>query len=635
MICCPWRICILIGLFCARMSTVTAQDLGIPTGWKNTTFALSRESCIDLASNASTTLVQRVALDGSSDFLPSLKEITSALAALALQDLYTGKTSWNGTINNNVQSVLSKWGLYGGDMEDFNSDSIYWGLAFFYAYKAYNDKHFLDLAVMAYNATYTGGFITPDAAVNGTGAGRNVTFTRCSDESIAGGVFYSLSAKEETSINSETVSPFMALSAYLFEATGNTTYKDAARLSLQFIKNQLWNGTIVYDTIRLSDCVIDTGTILTYNQAWLIEGLSVYANVTKDLQMNDFLREVIPKVTQVHDWSLQGTGVITENAATDDYGAILKGIFVRGLIEARMRNPADAVLSQYIEAYLAVQFNALQYHARTPTTHFYTTSWIGPVDSNFTALGNIAALDVLNAAVLFSTPTSPSTGGSATSTGGPTASSNHFNTARRSSHVGSIAGGVVAGVVVAVAAAVICIIRYRRRKHVAALNAVPERSDDDKPDNEDFAPAIEPFVHPDPAPLARSKWQRMNAPSRPAHGGSLTSAPDRAPSIDLVESVPMLTSGVDDSHDPRARPDLRLEITEATAQPRAESGRYRRSAILRSAVPDTATFAPPGDNAEGMGREQPLTLADLPILARHLYPLLQDQQAEHPPEYGP
>ena len=66
------------------------------------------------------------------------------------------------------------------------------------------------------------------------------------------------------------------LSARLYEATGDEKYHDAAELSAQFIKNHLYNGVIILDTLVLSDCSLQTGA-LTYNSGFTIEGISALA----------------------------------------------------------------------------------------------------------------------------------------------------------------------------------------------------------------------------------------------------------------------------------------------------------------------------------------------------------------------
>ena len=65
----------------------------------------------------------------------------------------------------------------------------------------------------------------------------------------------------------------LSLSTYLFEATLNQTYSTAAESAAEFIWNQLYNGTIILDTITLSNCE-QSSTLNSYNSGMVIEGLS-------------------------------------------------------------------------------------------------------------------------------------------------------------------------------------------------------------------------------------------------------------------------------------------------------------------------------------------------------------------------
>ena len=60
-------------------------------------------------------------------------------------------------------------------------------------------------------------------------------------------------------------------------------YATAAELSAGFIKNHMYNGTIIIDTYDLTVCgVVEPFSPYTYNSAFYIEGLAVWANVTKN-----------------------------------------------------------------------------------------------------------------------------------------------------------------------------------------------------------------------------------------------------------------------------------------------------------------------------------------------------------------
>lgn len=71
------------------------------------------------------------------------------------------------------------------------------------------------------------------------------------------------------------------LSARLYEKTDNQTYANAAELSAQFITSQLYNGTIILDSVSLMDCSLGHD-LVTYNSGLFIEGLSVYADITRN-----------------------------------------------------------------------------------------------------------------------------------------------------------------------------------------------------------------------------------------------------------------------------------------------------------------------------------------------------------------
>lgn len=62
-----------------------------------------------------------------------------------------------------------------------------------------------------------------------------------------------------------------SLSAYLYEETQNVTYQQAAQLSLDFIVNHMWNGSIVYDSLILDSCEFRARPF-SADQGWFVEG---------------------------------------------------------------------------------------------------------------------------------------------------------------------------------------------------------------------------------------------------------------------------------------------------------------------------------------------------------------------------
>ncbi|VDB96010.1 unnamed protein product [Peniophora sp. CBMAI 1063] len=489
--------------------TVSAQNLTIPGNWRKPSSNLSREDRESLAHDAAYPL-SKIQISIGTPGLPHLQEITSLYAVLALQDFYSGNGTWHdlGAVNLPTE-ILGSHGFFSGKAK-LHSDVIYWGLTYFYAHRTYNEDILLQNAVEAWNIVYSGGFIDPTAAATSSGAGRNVSFppsSNCTGGTFAGGVFYRADILSDTSVNMETVGTFMTLSAYLFEKTQNVTYHDSAQLSLEFILNYLWNGVFVYDTRYLDSCGVQVKPF-TMNQGWFVEGLSVWANVTKNGTLTTLLETVVTNVTTYPSWTLQD-GVVDDtdpSVTLDSANAVLKGIYIRGLAEAHRRNPGTA-LASYIEAYIYVQLNSMLDNARAPPPNnsAYSRSWDGPPATSFVeAGGNIAALDVLNAAFSFVEPSAPSASSSSMVGQTPTEAPLKPVSTKSRSTTGAIAGAVVGGVVAA-AAVIAIFVLWRRRRTAEARNRSEGELDSDG------IKLVEPFFSPiaqNPPPS--DKQQRMN-----------------------------------------------------------------------------------------------------------------------------
>ncbi|KZV77410.1 hypothetical protein PENSPDRAFT_679577 [Peniophora sp. CONT] len=567
---------------------VISQALSTPSSWTNTSSNLNRDSREWLANGAATELLQHI--NTSSRPLGLLRvpqDLTSTYSALAIQDYNSGNSSWSKIVINGMQAYTERYGLYAGS-DEINSDVIYWGIAFIYAYRTYRTQALLDLAVKAWNEAYAAGFITPDAAASGNGAGRNVTFSPvppCTNDALAGGVFN-----------------VIRLSAYLYEQTADLAYKQAAQLSLDFTLNHMFNGSIIADTFRLSTCQLYPKQPRTINQAWFIEGLSIWANVTKNITLTLILEALVLNVTTFTGWSLP-SGVISEDPDPTIEFSALKGVFIRGLAEARVRNPGTD-LARYIEAYITVQFNSLLDHALSPAPNSssYSTSWYGPPVSSFSAAGNIAALDVLNAVFSFVAPASSpgnSSSGNTTGTSGSGASGprQSASTTSSSSNAATIAGGVVGAVVLLTAIATLVIWHRRRSRKHDDTTYVTQR---ERVAAGDVANAVEPFALRRPSPSAPlSKWQRFYADRRPANSASSSSpaVPAGSNSMRIQQNGNSLTLG--------------MGPTQTTAVPRNSSGEANQQSTPTEAA----------------------AMTELTSFLRRLNNLVRGHQEELPPQY--
>ena len=108
--------------------------------------------------------------------LQNTQQITSTLAVLTLQDYYSGKTTWSSEVTDAMQKRYIEYGFYAGQIS-LNSDSAYWALALYYAYRTYGrQESLLNITKYAYNLAYANSYINASAAINGTGVGRSVSF---------------------------------------------------------------------------------------------------------------------------------------------------------------------------------------------------------------------------------------------------------------------------------------------------------------------------------------------------------------------------------------------------------------------------------------------------------------------------
>ncbi|KAJ3482045.1 hypothetical protein NLI96_g7246 [Meripilus lineatus] len=371
------------------------------------------------------------------------------------------------------------------------SDSILWYLATMKAYRAYNDSSMLDYATTGWVAT-TKLLITPENAASGIHAAKNVTFNgTCQGESTAGGLFLFAdnveAASTNTAVHGSTLGAYLALSAYLFEATGDQKYSTAAELSAQFIKSHLSTGTYVFDRISLSNCQVDK-TVWTYSVGYFLEGLSVHANTTGNATWTAYLNDLVSTSIQYPGWT-RSDGVITE------------GFFIRGLFEVwkRTTNPQIASL---VNSYITVQLNALMDLAKAPTGNYFSPSWPGPSSDAFNPLGQLAALNVLNAGIATATKLNPDT-------------------------VGSSKRGVIIGLVIAlcisalivILSVVICLRRRKRAR--AAKVTLPSPFDIHSPHIEGHSEE-QPFISPSPwiQPFTARAPNPEKSERRPGEKGS-------------------------------------------------------------------------------------------------------------------
>ncbi|KAF8889506.1 glycoside hydrolase [Gymnopilus junonius] len=316
---------------------------------------------------------------------------------MAIQDKLTQTNTNQAVVVQNLKLAFSLWKNY-DQFGCYNDDALWWATASFYAYQAYQDSELLNNSIAVWNSV-TPYVVTQAQASAGATPVKNFALAgTCDNVTMAGGVFWRPTV-DDTSINSITTGLYLTLSSYLAETTKDSKYTNAATLSATWIKaHNINSNNIVLDTESGADCSRSPSTwLFTYNSGKFIEGLSVLTDLTNDSQWENLMLTVVAAAVKNTAW--QGSnGIITErsdNSSNND-GIGFKAVFIRGLLQAYMRTQ-NQNLSTLIRSYTDVQYNALLDLSSNGT--FYSASWPGPKPTVFTSWGQLAALDVLTAAV--------------------------------------------------------------------------------------------------------------------------------------------------------------------------------------------------------------------------------------------
>ncbi|VDB84913.1 unnamed protein product [Peniophora sp. CBMAI 1063] len=477
----------------------TGQDFAVPSGWKKTNITLTHAQRLNYSENAAREL--RANINDNTGYpkdapLYGLRTISNMLIVLASQDWRSGDVSSRSTVMNTLDLYENNSTALDGRGQ--NLDTCVFGLAEIAAYDAYGkNESRLEIAKRNFDIVYTD-FITTSDAQNGVYT--RALSTTCG--SNLGGLLFFNHGTTNTDVFAVGIGAWIALAARLYEITGNGTYLDAAEQSIQFMASTHMIDTsntsaLITDVVNASTCAFGTatppGTANPDDVGFLLEGLSILANVTNGTSGDGFaqmLYELVPAIVtyQPASWDNTTTGILTKD--TDPQAPYCsKGIYIRGLLEARLRNPSNDTLVSLIDEYLAIQFNAVITTAYNPGD-VYSKSWyqVNEDDTTYNTVAQVDALDVLNAATAISpasTDTAPPNGHSS---------------------IGTIIGATVGGTAAVAILAIVVFIHMRRRRRAREMPLRDDRIDTSEklPAAREGAYLTEPFLLSAPDTVERA-----------------------------------------------------------------------------------------------------------------------------------
>ncbi|KAF9061093.1 hypothetical protein BDP27DRAFT_378011 [Rhodocollybia butyracea] len=226
------------------------------------------------------------------------------------------------------------------------------------AYQVYQDSAMLNLAIQVweYSRSYT---VFPGNVASGTIPTKSVNVGKtCSGATLVGGMFWVSDVNDPTLYGANTAM-FFALSAYLAEATGNTTYLSAATDSGAFMIDVIQvtspgNGAASISA-NASGCgdIWGLGSFRLDHTGWFMEGLAILPGSTTLGQQSvsvDTLRSNIVNITLAANTLCNApNGIVNTGKGAGD-STIVQGI---GALYHALQGPAD--LLTYVGSFLSVQ----------------------------------------------------------------------------------------------------------------------------------------------------------------------------------------------------------------------------------------------------------------------------------------
>ncbi|VDB89472.1 unnamed protein product [Peniophora sp. CBMAI 1063] len=502
----------LLGSTCLR--SAKAQEFTVNSSWTNSHTIDGRGDREALANGAAQALVQRLGGNGNLNVSVNSQALASMYSNLALQDRLSGNQTWKEAVTTGMGTWAAQNDIFtngtAGSLRT-TTNAAQWGLAFAYAYEAYNDTSFLTLAQNAFDAIYPYFVTSEDAESYHAPANRtfqyNITNGVCLSRA-AGAIWWLPDVHDDDWVHTDSVGPFAVLAAHLYQVSQNETYKTVGMLSTSFLgTGAIWNTDYPYNIfveVEIYKCG-HWSDPSPGPQGWMIHALAVWGNITNDAAITSRLRDVVSAATQNPVWTqIDGTLIDppTGNGNGSDNSWDDKAIFIRSLSETSRRFPTWTDVAGYIQGFINVQYNQLISKARTGSeSNAYSTLIYGPPPTSFETNGNIFALDVLNAAFDALPKSNNAVLPAPTSSGAPPATTStqdtHDNASNAgASHMGAIVGGAVGGACVAVLSALLLLYRrHRVRRRMAIADGEVNESEAEHNASRTLEVAnIEPYI---------------------------------------------------------------------------------------------------------------------------------------------
>jgi len=409
-----------------------AAEFATPSTWEGTNITastLDRQATIAAAIDV---VYANESTNASDDFFSILAVYDFRSNTTAYEDAVTAHFS-NSTFASN----------------QFSNVPINQGVDAVRAYQAYQDSATLDLAVQAWEYGRT---LTISKANIAAGSIPTKTFNitkTCSGVSLVGGTFWQ-TTDTDTTIFGDSTALFFALSAYLYQATSNSTYLDAAQDSGAFMVDLMnitsaGNGLATVSANDSASCgdTFGAGTFRIDQAGFFLEGLAILPGNTsfgkQDLSVDTLRSNLVNITLTTNKLANADNGIINVGSGLGDQ-SLVQGL---GTLYHTINATGPGDLVTYIGNFLSVQYNTIFTAATILNSNIYAGSWIGPPVEQYDETNQTLALFALVNAAQVTLTTNSTTTGAATGTGTGAGAGNGSGTSTAVPQVTSTSNGAV------------------------------------------------------------------------------------------------------------------------------------------------------------------------------------------------
>ncbi len=337
-------------------------------------------------------------------------DVTGWIAANTYNDImdvdyYSKTTSFQSTYGSALLQIATSPSLQGEVLstDGFNDDQLWWCLAMLRAYQNYGHDELLNQTVKQWTAIGANAQLSKSdqgTSIDKGGLKRSNPIPASCD--VDGAVYWS--SQPDSGLNAISTSLYAQVGAWLFELTGDPTFRGPADAALGWLQRMMLSqrsGIMDIDSLSPAGCEKHLGS-LTYNTGVYIGALtSLYRATGEGQYLASALQSVTSAVTGSFGNSpplvLDQQGDLTSNGDAVQWRDVLFRNLVDFYVSLVPKGSVDSGLQSKVQAFFTANYNQIQSKARFGD--LYAANWFGLIQSG-SDWGTASVLSCLTGAMM-------------------------------------------------------------------------------------------------------------------------------------------------------------------------------------------------------------------------------------------